>query len=153
MSVAYDIGYDIGYDSACDCPGHHLGQADHPAAGPARLATVTALYRPGESSSAPPMRLTRRGVAVVAVAVAVLAAAVIGLAWLSAPPSASAPVPAGHVAAQVAARVAVLPGDSLWSIATRVAPNRDPRAEVALLQELNHLEGSALVPGQVLRTR
>lgn len=95
-----------------------------------------------------PVRLTRRGVAVLVVGVALLAVALVWFAWLSAPSGAgspAAPVVRGN-------SVAVAPGDSLWSIAERVAPNRDPRAEVDLLQRLNHLDGSAtLVPGQVLR--
>jgi LysM repeat protein len=48
--------------------------------------------------------------------------------------------------------VTVRAGDTLWSIATRLAPQRDPRAEVADLQRINSLRGGALVPGQVLRT-
>jgi LysM repeat protein len=44
-------------------------------------------------------------------------------------------------------------GDTLWSIAARVAPNTDPRAEVAHLQQLNHLADVAIVPGQLIRTR
>jgi LysM repeat protein len=43
-------------------------------------------------------------------------------------------------------------GDTLWSIASRVAPGRDPRDEVARLQRLNHLDGVDLAAGQVLRT-
>jgi LysM repeat protein len=49
--------------------------------------------------------------------------------------------------------VTVRSGDTLWSIASRVAPGADPRAEVATLQRLNHLRGTALTPGQVLATR
>jgi LysM repeat protein len=49
--------------------------------------------------------------------------------------------------------VTVRPGDTLWGIASRVAPQRDPRAEIALLQRLNGLHDVALVPGQVLRLR
>lgn len=114
---------------------------DEPVAAPLRSAP-----------SAVPVRLTRRGVAVLAAAVAVVAAVLVGLAWLSAPSSAGttrAPAVAGDT-------MAVAPGDSLWSIAGRVAPDRDPREEVALLLRLNHLTGSAgsaLVPGQVLRVR
>ncbi len=48
--------------------------------------------------------------------------------------------------------VTVQSGDTLWSIAGRIAPQRDASAEVADLQRLNHLSGVALVPGQVLRT-
>jgi hypothetical protein len=40
----------------------------------------------------------------------------------------------------------------LWSIATQVAPSRDPRAEVAELQRVNHLDGVELAAGQLLRT-
>jgi nucleoid-associated protein YgaU len=115
---------------------------------PERLASVTTLYRPSGETLAPPLRLTHRGVVVVSTAVAVLAAALIGLAWLSAPSGASGP-PAATAASDT---VTVQSGDTLWSIATRVAPRRDPRAEVAALQEINHLDGAALVPGQVLRT-
>jgi hypothetical protein len=114
---------------------------------PEQLASVITLYRPGAEVLAPPLRLTHRGVVVLSAAVAVLAAALIGLAWLSAPSSA-----AGSPASTAAA-VTVQSGDTYWSIATRIAPQRDPRAEVADLQRLNHLTGAALVPGQILRTR
>lgn len=111
-----------------------------------RLASVTALHRPAHNSVTAPVRLTRRGAAVVAVAVAVLALTLFAIAWLSAPGDAAG---APHATAET---VTVEPGDSLWSIAGRVAPQRDPRAEVADLQRLNHLGGAALFPGQVLRT-
>ena len=110
------------------------------------LAGVTVLHAPSERSIAAPVRLTRRGVVVLAVTVLALGVAVVATAWLSAPghPTRS---PRPLVGDTVTVRV----GDSLWTIATRAAPQRDPRAEVALLQRLNHLEGSALDPGQVLR--
>ena len=92
------------------------------------------------------LRLTRRGVAVLAVAIAGLAAVLVWLAARSAPSPAPAP-------RTVPANVTVRTGDTLWSIADRVAPQRDLRAEVATLQRLNHLSGATLVPGQVLRTR
>jgi hypothetical protein len=107
-------------------------------------ATVVSLLAPSERSIAAPLRLTRRGVAAIAVLVVVLSVAVVGLAWLSAP----AATAAGHVPASVA----VHQGDTLWSIASRVAPNRDPRAEIADLQRVNHLSGVDLVAGEVLRT-
>jgi nucleoid-associated protein YgaU len=115
---------------------------------PERLASVTALHRPSEHIVAPPLRLTRRGVAVLTAAVAVLATVLTGVAWLSAPSS-----PAGPSSGAVPDTVSVQSGDSLWAIASRVAPQRDPRAEVADLQRLNHLGTAALVPGEVLRTR
>jgi LysM repeat protein len=92
------------------------------------------------------VRLTRRGVHAVA---AVLALAALGLVLLA---RASAP---GGPAAQsrpLPATVTVRAGDTLWSIASRLAPQTDPRAEVADLQRLNGLGAAGLVPGQVLRT-
>jgi len=91
------------------------------------------------------LRLTRRGVAVLAVGTAVLGAALLLLAWRSAP---------GRPAMSAApAVVSVQAGDTLWSIASRVAPHRDPRDEVADLQRLNKIVDAQLQPGQVLRTR
>ena len=113
------------------------------------LASVTALYQPSPRSVAPPVRLTRRGVVVLSGLVAAIAAALVGLAWASAPSSASG----GPAAANVPAIVTVLPGDSLWTIAARVAPQTDPRAEVAHLVQVNHLAGVDLAPGQLIRTR
>jgi nucleoid-associated protein YgaU len=109
-------------------------------------ATILTLRRPSEASVAPPLRLTRRGIVVLGLAVAALAVAIVSLAALSAPTTASG-------RQSVPASVTVHDGDTLWSIATRVAPDTDPRAEVATLQRLNHLHDVALTPGQALRTR
>lgn len=111
-------------------------------------AVVVRLHPPSPASIARPLRLTRRGVAVLAVLTAALSVLLVWVAWASRPAAAArAPAPA---------TVTVRSGDTLWSIAGRVAPGRSPVAEVAQLQRLNHLTGSAgtaLVPGQVLRTR
>jgi Tfp pilus assembly protein FimV len=116
----------------------------HVLAGPPdRLATVIELHPPRELPSVAPIRLTRRGVVVLAIAVAVLGLGLVWLARLSAPQSAASP-PAPYA-------VTVQPGDTLWSIASRVAPQSDPRAEVAALQRRNHLTGVDLTPGQILR--
>ncbi|HTG46669.1 MAG TPA: LysM peptidoglycan-binding domain-containing protein [Actinomycetota bacterium] len=45
----------------------------------------------------------------------------------------------------------VRPGDTLWGIASRVAPGTDPRVVVDRLASVNGLGGRDLVPGQVLR--
>jgi nucleoid-associated protein YgaU len=108
-----------------------------------RLASVTVLHPPREVSAPSTVRLTRRGVVVLAVAVAAFGAGLVWLARLSAPQPGVAP-PATH-------SVTVRSGDTLWAIATRVAPDRDPRAEVAALERRNHLSSVDLVPGQVLR--
>jgi LysM repeat protein len=107
-------------------------------------ATVLTLHAPSPASVAPPLRLTRRGVVVLSALVAVLAGALLVVAGVSAP--------GGTGAHAVPATVTVRPGDTLWSIASRVAPGADPRAEVASLQRVNHLAGTGLVPGQVLST-
>jgi nucleoid-associated protein YgaU len=46
--------------------------------------------------------------------------------------------------------VVVQPGDTLWSISSDVAGTDDVRAVVDRIQQLNHLRGTVLVPGQVL---
>ena len=93
-----------------------------------------------------PLRLTRRGYVVLGLLAAALAAGTLWLAHASAP--SDHPAPAGGAAA-----VTVRSGDTLWSIASQVAPQRDPRITVAALERLNHLNGPVVQPGQVLRTR
>lgn len=109
---------------------------------PAPLASVSVLHPPADPAPVG-WRLTRRGVVVVA---AVVLALGLGLIWL-----ARASAPRVAPAASVPRVVTVAPGDTLWSIAGRVAPGTDPRAEVAALQRRNGLTGVELVPGQVLR--
>jgi hypothetical protein len=95
--------------------------------------------------AARPMRLTRRGMVV-----AIVATLIAGLAMLLvAHASASSPSTAPKVA--VGATMIVQPGDTLWSIAQRVEPNRDPRRVVDQLRQLNHLTSVALSAGQTLK--
>jgi LysM repeat protein len=117
-----------------------------PACAPQQLATVTSLHRPPVETVAAPLRLTRRGVHAVAAALVLAALGLVLLARASAPPTPAAP------SRPAPATVTVRAGDTLWSIASRLAPQRDPRAEVADLQQLNGLGAAGLVPGQVLRT-
>jgi hypothetical protein len=110
-----------------------------------RTGTILTLQRPSDQSVAIPLRLTRRGVLVLALAVAALAVALVSLAARSAP---------SHGAGRsLPATVTVRSGDTLWAIASRIAPDRDPRAEVAELQRRNHLVGVDVTAGQVLHTR
>ena len=44
--------------------------------------------------------------------------------------------------------VTVQPGETLWSIATRIAPNADPRATIRSIRELNGLSTGAVQAGQ-----
>ncbi len=41
-------------------------------------------------------------------------------------------------------------GDTLWSIAGRVAADRDPRSVVDAIATASHVEPGAIVPGQTL---
>ena len=44
----------------------------------------------------------------------------------------------------------VQPGDSLWTVAQRIAPEHDTREVVAQIQRLNDLDGATLQVGQLL---
>ena len=91
----------------------------------------------------PPLRLTRRGRAVLLgffILMSCLASAV-----LLTTASRAEDTPSGP-----AATVVVQPHDTLWSIATRTAPDRDPYAAIAELQRINDLDGFVVHPGQTL---
>jgi LysM repeat protein len=89
------------------------------------------------------LRLTRRGRAVVLaffVLMASLASAVLFTTASRASDPDTGPAPT----------VVVQPHDTLWSIATRTAPRRDPYAAVAEIQRLNDLNGYVVHPGETL---
>jgi nucleoid-associated protein YgaU len=91
-----------------------------------------------------PVRLTRRGrrlLAAVSLVFGLAIAATTGAAVLDA---GSGLRPAGH------SSVVVEPGDTLWSIARQVAPEEDTRAVVDAIEDVNELDSTLLVPGQVL---
>ncbi|WP_082556662.1 LysM peptidoglycan-binding domain-containing protein [Modestobacter sp. Leaf380] len=92
-----------------------------------------------------PLRLTRRGRRVVAGLVLVGG---LGLAALLGPAVVGPQGPGLALAGE--SSVVVQPGDTLWSIASAIAPDEDPRGVVDALWAANDLEGAGLVPGQVL---
>ena len=93
---------------------------------------------------ASPVRLTRRGRAVVVLAA--LAALLVGGVTLGhAPSQASGRV--HHVAPRT---ITVAPGETLWTVAERIAPHVDPRLVVAQIQSLNHLRSPQLLAGMQL---
>jgi nucleoid-associated protein YgaU len=47
--------------------------------------------------------------------------------------------------------VTVQPGDTLWAIAADRYPNSDVRAKIWQIEQVNHLTGQALQPGETLR--
>jgi len=49
------------------------------------------------------------------------------------------------------ATISVQPGDTLWAIASSRYPDSDVRAKVWQIEQLNHLSGKALQPGEILQ--
>ena len=90
-------------------------------------------------------RLTRRGRLVVLVALVGLLLAAFSFGRADAPRAATE-----TEAAPAVVQTTVQPGDSLWSVARRVAPQSDPREVVEQLRRLNDLSGSGLQAGQQL---
>ncbi len=118
----------------------------HPAGGdgPRLTAASTAAsaqqsVQPHRRGAGSAVRLTARGRVVLVVMLAVLAVLLFTVGRASA---------AQRGTARQA--VTVQRGESLWSIAQRVAPDSDPRGVVAALERSNHLAGAAVVPGQRL---
>jgi nucleoid-associated protein YgaU len=119
---------------------------------------LTAVVRPG-ARAVPPLRTDRRATRQhstlrltrrarrLAVVLALCGGVVLG-SWLA--PLLSGGADEGLHLAGVSS-VVVEPGDTLWSIAVSVADGEDVRAVIDRIQELNGLEGSGLVPGQVLQ--
>jgi hypothetical protein len=88
------------------------------------------------------LRITRRGRIVLGLA---LALPVMALSVFLTSPGALAE---NEVAANDFDYMTVLSGDTLWSIATMIAPEEDPRDVVADIISLNQLPTAALTPGQ-----
>jgi nucleoid-associated protein YgaU len=65
-------------------------------------------------------------------------------------PALKAPGALGEVVRVGRASYVVREGDTLWSIARRLAPGEDPRPLVDAISAANGVEAGALVPGQTL---
>jgi hypothetical protein len=106
--------------------------------------------RPARSGSRTPLTLTRRG-RLVFLGLPVLAgsAALVVLAVIFLVPSTatatSEPVPGSGTE-----QTTVFPGQSLWELAVTADPDRDPRDVMDEIVELNDLDSSVLVAGQLL---
>jgi nucleoid-associated protein YgaU len=88
------------------------------------------------------LRLTRRGRIVLVVLPALLA--------LSGALLAAAPGVAEAAPRQAPHTVVVGTGDTLWTIAERIAPHTDPRTTVAAIEKANGLSGARLDAGMLL---
>jgi LysM repeat protein len=93
------------------------------------------------------VRLTIRGRRVVAAVSALALMAAVFVTVIAVRAALTRPL----VPASAPAAVTVHPGDTLWSIAQRIAPQSDPRAVVAALRGSNHLPSSTVRVGQHLR--
>ena len=125
------------------------GPADGPAIGPG--AARGPAIGPGPArgqTAAVPLRLTRRGRVVVAVAAALLLA-VLSLVIAASAQATNHPLPS-RVAQQHLTQVTVRPGQSLWSVAENADPGADTRAVIQQIVELNGLTGDVVFAGQRL---
>ncbi len=97
-----------------------------------------------KSLTAGHIRLTRRGR--LALLVAAVLCMLLGFSLgdtLSFTAGTTSPPPASH-------SIVVQPGQTLWGIATQVAPHADPRATIQQIIVLNHLPSTGLQAGQSL---
>jgi hypothetical protein len=92
------------------------------------------------------VRVTRRGRA----AVVLLLAAVLFAAFSLGRTASDAADVAGEPSAPRLEQATVQPGESLWSVAQRIAPENDPREVIQQIRRLNDLESSQLQVGQQL---
>ncbi|NKZ07708.1 LysM peptidoglycan-binding domain-containing protein [Actinomadura latina] len=101
-------------------------------------------------SDRPPIRLTRRGRAVL---VALASTVTLVALWLTVGPGAFAGSRDDHRGTSGPARTVVVePGDTLWGIASAADPGADPRWTVQRILDLNGLGGDPTVrPGQEIR--
>jgi hypothetical protein len=113
---------------------------------PLRAAVAPLRVAVAPRGEARPIRLTRRGWAVAVLAVGI---ALAGALWLAHSSAMASSAPHRFPPSTVVVR----PNDTLWSIATRIAPDRDPRVVVSELEQRNDLTGPTVHVGQVLRAR
>ena len=95
--------------------------------------------------STPTLRLTKRGRFVV-----ILATLIAFTAFLAPTLTTSARASLDQ-ASNKSQLIVVSPGETLWTIASRVNPEADPRAVIEEIKNLNVLNGSNLYAGQILR--
>ena len=107
----------------------------------------TAAVIPASTRPSTRLRLTMRGRAVLLAIASVPLAIGIAFAALS---GGSAIASGADTAAVSVETVTVMPGDTLWSIATGVAPDADPRDVIGEISRMNLLRGGELQIGQTL---
>ena len=119
----------------------------HAAFTPRRDTPAARSGRPRDTPVAP-LRLTRRGRVVVALAAALLVTLVSLL--LAGVAQATNHGPSPRAARQNLVQVIVRPGQSLWSVAESADPDQDTRAVIQQIIDLNSLNGDTVFAGQQL---
>jgi len=119
----------------------------HAALTPRRDAPAARSGRPRDTPVAP-LRLTRRGRVVVALAAALLVTMVSLL--LAGVAQATNDGPSPRAARENLVQVIVRPGQSLWSVAESADPDQDTRAVIQQIIDLNSLNGDTVFAGQQL---
>ena len=112
------------------------------------MSTMRAAALPRNPAGRTPVRLTRRGRVVIAVA-AVLVVTVLMLIATGAAQATNHSVPP-RLAERDLTQVVVRPGQSLWSVADSADPGADTRLVIQQIIELNGLNGNVVVVGQRL---
>ena len=128
--------------------------APRPVAARRPAAVRPAASRPGErrsvggGSAAQSLRLTRRGrlsLALGSTAVAMAAGALAVGAWF---PAGAASAAGPDVETVAVHTTTVLPGQTLWEIAARIAPDEDRRDTILRILEVNGLDSAHVVAGR-----
>lgn len=119
----------------------------HAALTPRRDTPAARSGRPRDTPVAP-LRLTRRGRVVVALAAALLVTLVSLL--LAGVAQATNDGPSPRAARENLVQVIVRPGQSLWSVAESADPDQDTRAVIQQIIDLNSLNGDTVFAGQQL---
>jgi hypothetical protein len=119
----------------------------HAAFTPRRDTPAARSRRPRDTPVAP-LRLTRRGRVVVALAAALLVTLVSLL--LAGVAQATNDGPSPRAARENLVQVIVRPGQSLWSVAESADPDQDTRAVIQQIIDLNSLNGDTVFAGQQL---
>ena len=116
----------------------------------ASTMVTTRATRPAQAGSTPAqardgVRLTTRGRVALALLGAVALTVFLGIGHLPASHAGDRPTTLPKAGA-----VVVQPGETLWQIATRLAPSTDPRTTVQRIEQLNGLTTATVSAGQHL---
>ena len=111
---------------------------------PAGLLRCDEPFRPHPAPPAGRVRITRRG----RLLLTLLAAGLL-LVAISVGRTGSQAATATETGPSLS-QTTVQPGETLWTVAQRIAPRNDPRDVVAQIRRINHLHSSSLRAGQQL---